>query len=124
MNKYVQRSLFAVVLVTLLGFAGKGMNDAFHKPAASVSVKVPATIPAGNKAPSEEFLVDYANFKKLQKEVRDLQADSKLIEKQRLLQGTIDALNAQIPAGYVWDEDTTSFKLRTLTPTPPAPAKP
>lgn len=121
MNR-IKLAVVSVVALVLCGFATKGIKD-YVAPSRSVTVKMPGPLPAGHVAPSEEFLADYANYKKLDKEVKELQANSGLIEKQRLLQGTIDALNAQIPAGMVWDEATLSFKPRAVPPAPPEPAK-
>jgi hypothetical protein len=124
----MKKILIAVAISAITGLTLVGavslVRPLFAAHPKSISVHAPAAIPPGNKAPSEEFLIDYANYKTLQKEVRDLQMDSKLIEKQRLLQGTVDALNAQVPPGFLWDEDTNSFKPRPPAPAPPVPLKP
>ena len=121
MKKY----LVIVAIAVVVGFAIVGLvtevRDVFSSHAKTVTVHAPTAIPPGSKAPSEEFLVDYANYKTLQKQVRDLQMDSKLIEKQRLLNGTADALREQVPPGMIFDEDTMTFKPRQLTPAPPPP---
>lgn len=115
-------ALCVALLVVAISFAIKGAVDMLSTPPKAVSIKAPVTVPSGNKAPTEEFLIDYANFKELQKQVRELEVpNKKLIEKRRLLQGTIDELNAQVPPGYTWDDDTKSFKPRQLPPPVPQP---
>jgi len=118
---------YSVVLVsiaagTLVGFTAQRTVKYFDSK--TVSVHMPGPLPTGHLAPSEQFLADYANYKNLDKQVRELQADKGLVEKQRLLQGTIDALNAQIPTGYVWDEASMSFKPRPAPGLPPAAPAP
>jgi hypothetical protein len=121
--KYSKLGIVIVIAGLVGSFAVKGVFDLFSsRTKAAVSVKMPSTLPAGNKAPSEEFLIEYANYKALQKQVRQMEIDNGLVEKRRLLQGTIDDLRSQVPPGFSWDEDTTSFKPQQLTPAPPAPA--
>ena len=125
MNPYAKKFIRLFVILLLVALAAVGAYDHIFPRGSSVTVKAPGPLPTGHLAPSEQFLVDYANYKKLDAEVRKMQEDSGLVEKQRLLQGTIDALNSQIPTGYTWDEATTSFKPRQLQAVPPpAPATP
>jgi len=121
--KYLRYGMLGLGLLGVFGFALKGGIDLYQS-RASIAVKYPGPLPTGHLAPSEQFLADYANYKNLDKQVRELQADKGLVEKQRLLQGTIDALNAQIPTGYVWDEASMSFKPRPAPGLPPAAPAP
>ena len=111
-----------VALAMLLAVALVGGCE--HKTTASTT---PPAIPAGNKTPPKQFLEDWRDFAALRDEIKALETKDGLRGKYDQLNGMATRLQGQVPDGYVWDEDTLSFKPKPVTPLPPpvtAPAKP
>jgi hypothetical protein len=112
MKKYAVVAIASGIAFMLLGLWIGRANTS--KP--SVTVHSPGTAVPGSQAPSEKFLVDYANYKILKQKADDANVD---------LQGAIGRLNAEVPPGYLLDEKSMQFIPRpATTPTPTPTPKP
>jgi len=104
----------AVVIFSVFLLKNSSSSQATSQAAAKI-----IAVPAGNIAPTQDFLNDYREYQALQKELNALFADKGIKRKQDELTGMTTRLNRAIPQGYVWDETTMSFK--PIPPAIPAP---
>jgi hypothetical protein len=112
MKKYY---LIGATVALLAGTTGLTIGWVMSKPKTTVTTHSPGTVPAGNIAPSEKFLADYANYKVLKQKVDDANID---------LQGAIGRLNAEVPQGFLLDEKSMQFIPRPVQAPVSLPAKP
>jgi hypothetical protein len=103
----------AVVSALAVHYSSQG------KPQAAIPI-----VPAGNRVPDRFWLQDYQALLDLQDEIAKIQKQDGLAVKNDQLRGLASRLNAQVPAGFTFDEATRSFKpIQLPAPLPqPAPA--
>jgi hypothetical protein len=113
-----------VLLVILIAIPLCFFGIMHYSKAPGYSRTIPA-LPAGDKAPSKEFMDLWFQYATQRDEIKQIQADKELQRKIDLLNGMGSRLLPQVPPGYTWNEDTLSFHPIPQAPPPPQqPATP